>query len=123
MSRRFTLFSLALSSAVAFLVGIILAGGMSRTPVVSSEPAARPSDRAKSARASTSSVVNFADVAERMNAAVVNIDAASRTPLGRFSTRTPRTDDPADPPRDLDTPRQGSGSGFIIDRAGYILTN
>ncbi len=30
---------LVLSSAVAFLVGIILAGGVTRTPVVSSEPA------------------------------------------------------------------------------------
>jgi serine protease Do len=123
MSRRFTLISLVLSSVVAFLVGVILAGGMSRTPIVSSEPATRPNDRAKTARAAGSSVVNFADVAERINAAVVNIDAASRTPLGRFTTRTPRSDDPQDPPRDIDTPRQGSGSGFIIDRAGYILTN
>ncbi len=123
MSRRFTLISVLLSSAVAFLVGVILAGGIARTPVVSTEPATRAADKAKVNRSSSPAVVNFADVAERINAAVVNIDAASRTPLGRFSTRTPRTDDPQDPPRDLDTPRQGSGSGFIIDRAGYILTN
>jgi serine protease Do len=123
MPKRFTVISLVLSSVVAFLVGVILAGGVSRTPTVSSESSARSNDRARPARASTSSVVNFADVAERINAAVVNIDAASRTPLGRFSTRTPRTDDPQDPPRDLDAPRQGSGSGFIIDRAGHILTN
>jgi len=123
MSRRFTLISLVLSSAIAFLVGVILAGGITPTPVVSSEPAARSADKSRVSRGAPSGVVNFADVAERINAAVVNIDAASRTPLGRFSTRTPRTDDPQDPPRDLDTPRQGSGSGFIIDRAGYILTN
>ena len=123
MSRRFTLISLLLSSAIAFLVGVILAGGITRTPVVSSEPATRAADKSRVNRAAAAGVVNFADVAERINASVVNIDAASRTPLGRFSTRTPRTDDPQDPPRDLDTPRQGSGSGFIIDRAGYILTN
>ena len=34
--RRFTLVSLALASTVAFLVGVILAGGVARTPVVSS---------------------------------------------------------------------------------------
>jgi serine protease Do len=123
MSKRFTLISLVLSSAIAFLVGVILAGGIAHTPVVSSEAATRTTDKGRVSRAAAAGVVNFADVAERINAAVVNIDAASRTPLGRFSTRTPRTDDPQDPPRDLDTPRQGSGSGFIIDRAGYILTN
>jgi serine protease Do len=123
MSRRFGLITLVLSSAIAFLVGVIIAGGVSRTPTVSTEPARRPAtDKARAALAS-SAVVNFADVAERINAAVVNIDAASRTPAGRFSSRTLRSDEPQETPRDLDTPRQGSGSGFIIDRAGYILTN
>ncbi len=42
---------------------------------------------------------------------------------GRLSSRTLRSDESPESPRDLDTPRQGSGSGFIIDRAGYILTN
>jgi serine protease Do len=123
MSRRFGLITLVLSSAVAFLVGIILAGGVTRTPVVSSEPARRPASDKRGPLTSPSAVVNFADVAERINAAVVNIDAASRTPAGRLSSRTLRSDESPESPRDLDTPRQGSGSGFIIDRAGYILTN
>ena len=38
MSKRFTFITLALSSSVAFLVGVILAGGVARTPVVSSAP-------------------------------------------------------------------------------------
>ena len=38
MSKRFTFITLALSSSVAFLVGIILAGGVSQTPVVSTAP-------------------------------------------------------------------------------------
>jgi serine protease Do len=65
-------------------------------------------------------VVNFADVAERVNAAVVNIEAASRG--GERRRRGP--DEPGDvPPREFELPHQGSGSGFVIDRQGYILTN
>ena len=125
MSKRFTFITLALSSTVAFLVGVILAGGgVARTPVVSSAPVhgTPPNDRPRPA--SLPGVVNFADVAERINPAVVNIDAASRSG-GRSGSRGPQrgVDDPLDSPRELDVPRQGAGSGFIVDREGYILTN
>src|SRR5262245_28079496 len=123
MSKRFTFITLALSSTVAFLVGVILAGGgVPRTPVVSTATAREsfgPSDRPRPA--SLSGVVNFADVAERINPAVVNIDAASRSSV-RTPTRYPtRGDDPTD--REPEGPRQGAGSGFIVDSTGYILTN
>jgi serine protease Do len=122
MSKRFTLITLILATSVAFLVGVILAGGVSRTPVVSSEAVVKPaSDRAR-ARASSALPTNFADVAERINPAVVNIDAASNRPSPRES-RSLRSGDPLENPRDLETPRQGSGSGFIVDREGYLLTN
>ena len=125
MSKRFTFITLALSSTVAFLVGVILAGGgVAPTPVVSSAPfhGTPPNDRPRPA--SLPGVVNFADVAERINPAVVNIDAASRSG-GRGGSRGPQrgVDDPLDSPRELDVPRQGAGSGFIVDREGYILTN
>ena len=128
VSKRFTIVTLLLSTAVAFLVGLILAGGFTPAPVVSSAPRVPPPlDRARPARMGPVPVlVNFADVAERMNAAVVNIESAAKAPPPRSSQRSnrPGASDPEDgAPRDFDSPRQGAGSGFIIDRAGFILTN
>ncbi len=120
--RRFTVVSLALSSLVAFLVGIIVAGGVSRTPVVSSAPRPGPSRVGlRPAGTDAAGAVNFADVAERINPAVVNIDAASRA--GHEPRRHRGVDEPSDLPRDFELPHQGSGSGFIIDHEGYVLTN
>jgi serine protease Do len=123
MSKRFTLITVVLSTAVAFLVGLILAGGVSQPVASSAASSLGPGpDKPRPARlAGAPTVVNFADVAEKINAAVVNIDAASKTSVDRESSRSLRTD-PLDP-RELETPRQGSGSGFIVDRAGFLLTN
>jgi serine protease Do len=123
MSKRFTYITLVLSSSVAFLVGVIIAGGVTRTPVVSTATVREVSPNDRPRPAPLPGVVNFADVAERINPAVVNIDAASK-PGGRAPSRPLRGgDDPLDGPRDPDAPRQGAGSGFIVDRSGYILTN
>jgi len=128
LSKRFTLLSLALSSIVAFLVGVIIAGEFTPARVVSSapRPVAPRADKARlSAATASPMLVNFADVAERINSAVVNIDSTSkgadaRDPRSFFHREGPGE---APGPRDLDTPRQGSGSGFLIDREGFILTN
>jgi serine protease Do len=120
--RRFTFVTVALSSAVAFLVGVIVAGGGAggRSVIGGAPPAAvPPAQRVRAAGASVGTSVNFADVAERINPAVVNIDAAARA--GRERHR--RSDDPPDAPREFDVPHQGSGSGFVIDPQGFILTN
>ena len=68
-------------------------------------------------------MASFADVTERINAAVVNIDASANTPPpGSQRLIRPGSDD-GDAMREFDRPRPGSGSGFLIDRTGFILTN
>ena len=75
-------------------------------------------------------MVNFADVAERLNPAVVNIDASSRprrsirpAPNDGRAPRPDVLDNPFDYRRRGESPRRGAGTGFVIDERGYILTN
>jgi serine protease Do len=124
--RRFTFLTVALVATVAFLVGLIVAGGVTSAPVVST---AQPEGLAPAAAVRRGAdvpgpmVVNFADVAERVNAAVVNIDAAPGVAAVRDPQRFRRG--PLDGPfgRESEVPRPGAGSGFLIDRDGHILTN
>src|SRR3954452_10448592 len=138
MSRRFTFVSVALTAVIAFLVGAIVAGGVARSAVSAGAPGKPAAARATPARSASGpampSLVNFADVVERLNPAVVNIDTTTRTSGRRPRLRGARpsdTPDQFDGPfdfgtprdRDRDSPRRGAGSGFIIDADGSILTN
>jgi serine protease Do len=121
--RRFTLLTIVLTAAIAFLIGVIVAGGLTPAAVVSSAPERPPTPSGLVKPAKTAAfpgVVNFADVAERINAAVVNVDATSKTTRELRQRRGEELDPQG---RDFEGPRQGSGSGFVVDRQGYILTN
>src|SRR3954468_8789994 len=135
MSRRFTLVTVTLTAVVSFLVGANIAGGVARSAVSAGAPGRPGGAHMTAARtASTSpmaSLVNFADVVERLNPAVVNIDTTARATGGR-RRRGPRPAAPSDQldgpfefgtPRERESPRRGAGSGFIIDPDGSILTN
>src|SRR6266853_3742972 len=77
MSRRFTIVSLVLTAAVAFLVGTIFAGGGTRTAGIDASPETKRAATRTAGRLA-SPLVNFADVVDRVNPAVVNIDATSK---------------------------------------------
>src|SRR5947207_6832933 len=122
MSRRFTLVSVVLTAVVAFLVGAILTGGLPRASVaagrgaksVDVHAAARPSGGVAPA-----ALVNFADVVERINPAVVNIDATTQGSETRRRRSRAGVPDPPElfdgpfgfgtPRDDRDAPRRGAG--------------
>src|SRR6185436_6002831 len=112
MSRRFTLVTVVLTAFVAFLVGAIFAGGVARSAVSAGAPpkaaASRVAARPGNGSAMTP-LVNFADVVERINPAVVNIDATTRGRDGRRRrgrSGAPDAPDPFEGPFDFGTPRE-----------------
>src|SRR4051794_966020 len=130
MTRRFVAVSVCLAATIAFMIGLIVAGSF--TPAVAvSAPAARSAPRISAARvpAAGGGLISFADVAERLNPAVVNIDATSRgSDRGSRGFRglpLPDSPDLFDRPseREREGPRRGAGTGFVIDPDGLILTN
>jgi serine protease Do len=127
MTRRFLVATVCLTAVVAFLVGLIVAGSMTPAPAVSAPPSTSRPARA-SAAAVAPHVISFADIAEKLNPAVVNIDASSRGSENRrrrFGVPLPDSPDLFDPPfdREREGPRKGAGTGFLIDDEGLILTN
>jgi len=135
MNRRFTVITLALTATIAFLVGAIVAGGIARSAVSAGAPAKGVASKPGRAAAAppAAALVSFAEVVERINPAVVNIDATARgRDARRRRGRVATPDVPGSPfegpdggPRSDrgDVPRRGAGSGFIIDADGSILTN
>jgi serine protease Do len=132
MTRRFLIVTVSLTAGVAFMVGAIAAGSTRPVPPTSPPdtafrlPSAAPAAPVPAAVGAAGP--SFADIAERLNPAVVNIDAARRgdaSPRRRPSMPVPDRPDlfgrPGD--RDREEPRTGTGTGFVIDEHGYILTN
>jgi serine protease Do len=130
MTRRFLVVGGCLVATVAFVIGLVVAGSLTPAPAASAPAALAPvasvSSRAIDALPVVSPLTSFADVAEQLNPAVVNIDATSRGAAAAQRFSLPQPDrDLFDRPleRDREGPRRGAGTGFLIDPEGYILTN
>ena len=101
MTRAASLLGLAVVAALAATVGY-QAGGGGRIWSAGALPGA------------AGAPASLAEVVARVNPAVVHVDVIED---GRTNLHE-GIDAPA-----LDVPRRGEGSGFIVDAAGYILTN
>ncbi len=134
MTRRFAWLTAGLTATVGFLVGMVVTGSMTPSVAVSAPPpsglAAYDPVTVPIPLGLVPGAVNFADVAERLNPVVVNIDASARVRRNRTGTdlrRRPELDEVPPPderrPRTGEVPRRGTGTGFIIDPDGHILTN
>jgi serine protease Do len=135
MSRSFGVVLLALTAVMAFLLGITT--GNVRTPAPTApaatdiepqpEPQIAPAINPPAQPAvmtpvvSAPGMVNFADVAESINPAVVNIEATSRSQNRRRRSVEPMPFEGN--PQGPSSLRPQSGSGFVIEADGQILTN
>jgi serine protease Do len=124
MSRRFTILSVSLIALMAFLIGAILAGGVSRPTIEADSPAeTRRTTIGAPGPPARSTVVDFADVVERINPAIVSIDATGRDVVDAERRRSRVPPPSPNPDADRLPVRRGTGSGFVIDADGSILTN
>ena len=138
--QRFLGFSMLLVTlSVGILIGTLLTTGVNAAKEQSVAPDATP-------LAVPSPVIinnEFAKLAKRVESSVVNIntvDEGKQQPAARGNRRAqPNDDDEEDPSMDLfrrffrngpggmqpmpQQRRMGTGSGFIVDKNGYIITN
>jgi Do/DeqQ family serine protease len=120
VTHRFTLLTVALTSALAFLVGLMTVRPLAPSAAVpATAPVARP------AATKPAPLVNFADIAARVNPAVVYIESVTPPRRSRrHEPRGPQQDGQAVPQDESsDHADRDSGSGVLLTPDGEILTN
>src|SRR5688572_2790766 len=139
MSNRKTTFFYAVLIAIASLaVGMVIASRLGMSPVSTAQTVAPPMNSAPITGPLTATT--FRDIAKNVSPAVVNIRTESRQRaqdlsdffgggggdlferfFGQPNPNQRAPQQPQRPPREQLV--QAAGTGFIIDKAGYILTN
>jgi serine protease Do len=131
MTRSLAWLTAGLTATIGFLVGVIVTGTL--TPPAGAparvQEAVRPLAAVARVEASPpviGGLVSFADAADRLNPAVVNIEASAR------SRRSARVEDGRNGRQGFSeesfrgrglAPPRGAGTGFLFDADGHILTN
>ena len=114
-----------LVATAAFLVGLIVAGSLTPSAAQIADGAGRrgrPAPRAP--RSCRPALVNFADIAERINPAVVNIDATSRGRRAHESAPASGSSPPWESDRsDGDARAAARAAASSSSADGHILTN
>jgi serine protease Do len=120
----------------AMLVGAAVTSQLQRPEIAQARPAALPDPGTAAAPTGTLTLETFRDIAKRVNAGVVNISTSKV--VKRRNSRDPFRDFFGDDMMDRFFGPQGGGgggggperqtqralgSGFVIDKAGYVLTN
>src|SRR5437868_2899014 len=121
---------IAALAAACLVAGIGIGAMLSRTRTVALDDPA-PASAAQIARAPEALSASFAEIARRVEPAVVNIDTVSAAPpqtAGKDGDEDNDNDDSDNPLLDMlrrhaRRPSRGVGSGFIVDPKGVILTN
>ena len=133
-NRKTTLFYAVLIAIASLAVGMVISSRLGMTPSSSAQSVAPPMNSAPITGALTATT--FRDIAKAVSPAVVNIRTESRQ-RGQdlndffggqggdlferfFGQPMPRQQQPQQPRDQL---VQAAGTGFIIDKAGFILTN
>lgn len=134
MTRLFAITTATLTGIIGVLIGLLLTVDRAAQPAAQVRSAAASAGdgapaiaAAVDARPASGATLNFADIAARLNPAVVNIDATARGRRARTLVEQGGrrgAEDPLEPGRRAaDAPRRGTGTGFLIDPDGSILTN
>ena len=134
MTKLFVVTTATLTGIIGILLGVILsmprasdAPQRERSSNDAGQPEVAPVTDAPHPPAPSPTSINFADIAARLNPAVVNIDATARSRRAARLVDEGARRGPSEPfepgRRPSELPRRGTGTGFLIDAQGHILTN
>src|ERR687884_613445 len=117
---------IAALAAACLLVGVGVGAMLTRQHALALDE--QPATPAQIARAPEALSASFAEIARRVEPAVVNIDTVSAPQVADKDDDSKDDDDSDNPLLDMlrrraRRPSRGVGSGFIVDPKGIILTN